>query len=71
MMSDVIVGIGIYEDFWCQSEWYLPGLGPFRDSLMSAKPLEAKELFSRINFFYLVLSNSFLNQKIIKKEKWQ
>ena len=59
--------VGIFHNSHRQSERNLPGLGPFRQGLMSVKSLKAKERFARVYCIYLALNNSYCIQELCKK----
>ena len=60
--------VGIYHNSHRQSERNLPGLGPFRQGLMSVKSLKAKERFARVYCIYLALQNSYCIESLCKKK---
>ena len=59
--------VGIYHNSHRQSERNLPGIGPFRQGLMSIKSLKAKERFARVYCIYLALQNSYCIKSLCKK----
>ena len=67
MISHVVVGI--YKDSRRQIERDFLDLDPFRNGLMLAKYLKAKEIFSQIYCVFLALSNSYLVKDIFKKKR--
>ena len=67
MISHVVVGI--YKDSRRQIERDFLDLDPFRNGLMLAKYLKAKEIFSQIYCVFLALSNSYILNDLCRKKR--
>ena len=63
------VVVGIYQDSRRKSERSLLGLGPFYHRLMSVKSPKIKEIFSRVYYLFLALSNLYLVDELCKKKR--